>query len=362
MFQAVAPRQALLRATKRALAQRRRSTTANTSKCFASSSSSLAARSQITGKETKKHNYGSGSSSSSSRGSSAILLVGGAAAAACCCAAGDGTSAGYDKNRHASCDFAFWRSKREGNDGENSKDSKSSKKPFRLKEVYEIEQVLGEGAYGMVYQARRKADGLPVALKAMPRHLTGKTDFEREVAALQLLSQPPSGPHDHVVRLYDLHRDDKNYYLAMELVEGGELLDHLIENGPYSEAVAARFVRQFAEALCYVHSSGYAHADLKPENLMLATSSSSSLVAPSEPSAVTAAATVEPTMALKVVDFGCARTHDQTKKDMLLPAEEFALGCSLLHQVALGNQFELQRILQDRPELVNFRDYDKRTA
>lgn len=208
--------------------------------------------------------------------------------------------------------------------------------PFRLDSVYNIEQVLGEGAYGLVYQARRKKDGLVVALKTMPREYTGQTDFEREVAALQLLSKRP---HDHVVKLYDLHRDDSNYYLAMELVEGGELFEHLIEHGPYSEGLAASFLRQFAEALCFVHSMGLSHADLKPENLMLASSA----------------------LSLKLVDFGCACSHDLGRKDMLLPAQEFAMGCSFLHQVALGNQFEMQRILLDRPSLVNFRDYDKRT-
>lgn len=211
---------------------------------------------------------------------------------------------------------------------------------FRLKDVYEIEQVLGEGAYGMVFKARRKADGSVVALKSMSRSLTGKTDFEREVAALQLLSKPPG--HAHIVQLYDLHRDDKNYYLAMELIEGGELLEHLIENGAYSEGLAASFLRQFAEAICFVHSNGLAHADLKPENLLLSSNDTKNAK-------------------LKVADFGCARSHDLSRKDMQLPFQEFATGCSFLHMVALGNQFELEKLLQERPHLVNFRDYDFRT-
>ena len=45
-----------------------------------------------------------------------------------------------------------------------------------------------------------------------------------------------------------------------------------------------------------------------------------------------------------------------------LPAKDFALGCSVLHQAGLGNQFELEKILQEEPALVNFRDYDRRTA
>lgn len=49
-------------------------------------------------------------------------------------------------------------------------------------------------------------------------------------------------------------------------------------------------------------------------------------------------------------------------QEMLLPAKEFALGCSFLHQVALGNQAELENILNEQPTFVNFRDYDRRTA
>ena len=64
---------------------------------------------------------------------------------------------------------------------------------------------------------------------------------------------------------------------------------------------------------------------------------------------------------LKVADFGCARSHDLSRQNLQLPAQEFALGCSFLHMVALGNQFELETLLQDRPTLVNFRDYDFRT-
>ncbi|KAL3932356.1 MAG: hypothetical protein SGARI_003984, partial [Bacillariaceae sp.] len=174
----------------------------------------------------------------------------------------------------------------------------------------------------------------------MPRALTGKTDFEREVAALQLLSKPPG--HPHVVKFYDLHRDNSHYYLALELVEGGELLEHLIENGPYSEALAASFLRQFAEALAFVHNQGLSHADLKPENLLLSSSDMNKAK-------------------LIVADFGSARSHDLSRKEMHLPMAEFAIGCSFLHLTALGNQFELEKMLQERPGLVNFRDYDFRT-
>ena len=41
--------------------------------------------------------------------------------------------------------------------------------------------------------------------------------------------------------------------------------------------------------------------------------------------------------------------------------EEFAQGCKFLHQIALGNIVEVQAIVKQRPNIVNFRDYDRRS-
>lgn len=47
------------------------------------------------------------------------------------------------------------------------------------------------------------------------------------------------------------------------------MFDHLINDGPFSEADAARLIRETASALMFLHGIGVLHADLKPENLML---------------------------------------------------------------------------------------------
>lgn len=158
--------------------------------------------------------------------------------------------------------------------------------PFSIKQNYDVIKLLGEGAYGRVFLAKRKSDGTPVALKAIDRNAITDGEFETEVNALRVLSR--NGGHPHVCRLYDLHDDEKNfYYLALELISGGELFEHLIRNGAYSEAQAAVFLRQFAEAISFMHTNGVIHADLKPENLMLS----------SEKDGVAL---------LKIVDFGTA--------------------------------------------------------
>ena len=162
--------------------------------------------------------------------------------------------------------------------------------PFRVKQNYDVIKLLGEGAYGRVFLAKRKSDGTTVALKAIARDAISQEEFRNEVKALQRLSQ--NGGHPHICLLYDLHDDgNKFYYLALELVSGGELFEHLIKHGPYSEAQAAVFLRQFAEAMSFMHSNGVIHADLKPENLMMSTEDDN-------------------LAQLKVVDFGCAIMED----------------------------------------------------
>ena len=56
--------------------------------------------------------------------------------------------------------------------------------------------------------------------------------------------------------MYDIYEGDDTYWMSMELIEGGELFEHLIEEGAYSEAQAAIFLRQFAEALAFMHKAG----------------------------------------------------------------------------------------------------------
>jgi len=157
--------------------------------------------------------------------------------------------------------------------------SYSSCRGFNIKEAYEIQGILGEGAFGKVFSAIRRKDQKQVAIKAMPQQFSKSNDFEREITALKLLAKPG---HSNVCKLVDQHQNKGYFFLVMEMITGGELFEYLIQNGAFSENDASKFLRQFADALDYMHSKDLVHADLKPENLMLSTTS-----------------------VLKVVDFGC---------------------------------------------------------
>lgn len=153
-----------------------------------------------------------------------------------------------------------------------------------LFEAYEQGELLGEGAFGSVYAARDRRTGAPFALKVMDKHRTAAAAFRKEVAMLRAVAR--LGAHPHVVGVAGVWEDPRRYYLLMELVSGGELFEHLIAHGAYSEADAARLLRGVASALAFLHSAGIVHLDVKPENLMLSDAG--------------------PAPAVKLIDFGSA--------------------------------------------------------
>ena len=76
----------------------------------------------------------------------------------------------------------------------------------------------------------------------------------------------------------------------MDLITGGELFDHLSNDGAYSEADAARLIFEISSALAFMHGVGVVHCDIKPENLMLCSRKRRGGT-------------------IKIIDFGCAITQ-----------------------------------------------------
>lgn len=144
---------------------------------------------------------------------------------------------------------------------------------------------LGEGAYGSVHPARHATTGEKVALKKITKRYTDTSSFCRETDALLRIYN--NGGHPNISGLRDMYEDQDHYYLVMDLVAGGEMFDHLINYGAYSEADAAMLMREVASALAFLHGVGVVHADLKPENLLLCSKKRENGT-------------------IKIIDFGCA--------------------------------------------------------
>ena len=133
-------------------------------------------------------------------------------------------------------------------------ESSDQNKPFDIKDQYEwTGEILGEGAFGTVYKATRKADGMLVAIKEIERSDDAdQSEFEREIAALTELSK--DGGHPNICRLYACHRTEDINYVVMEIIGGGEILEHLIQGGPYSEITASKYFRELAEGINSIHA------------------------------------------------------------------------------------------------------------
>src|SRR5262245_2217904 len=131
---------------------------------------------------------------------------------------------------------------------------------------YEVEAVLGQGGMGVVYRARQRALGRPVAIKMLLAGPFASSQalgrFRRETAALACVRHP------NIVQVYDAGDAEGRPYFAMELVEGGSLAQKLAGT-PQPARAAAALVSTLAGAVEVAHKSGIVHRDLKPANILL---------------------------------------------------------------------------------------------
>ena len=70
------------------------------------------------------------------------------------------------------------------------------------------------------------------------------------------------------MKVYEYFQDKKYFYIVTELCTGGELFDRIINRKHFSEADAAKLMKQLLSSLSYLHSHNIVHRDLKPENIL----------------------------------------------------------------------------------------------
>ena len=130
-------------------------------------------------------------------------------------------------------------------------------------------KAIGEGAFGEVYKVRHKICRELYAIKVVNKKKVVDANLlpqlRREIRIMYSLNHP------HIVKLHNHFEDDNNFYLVLELAEGGTVFQKLAKFKSFDEAAAAQYMREIILAVEYLHSRDppIIHRDIKPENLLL---------------------------------------------------------------------------------------------
>eukprot|EP00934_Nitzschia_sp_Nitz4_P004158 Nitzschia sp. Nitz4//scaffold157_size52427//28350//29903//NITZ4_006842-RA/size52427-augustus-gene-0.55-mRNA-1//1//CDS//3329537461//4148//frame0 len=134
---------------------------------------------------------------------------------------------------------------------------------------YSLREELGVGSTSVCHRCVNKRTDLHYACKVIDKRLIEERfqgmmkQFHTEIEALRELEHP------NIIQLYDVFITEEKIFIVMELMEGGELFDYVVQKGTLTEEEASAIVRKVTSALVYMHSKNIIHRDLKPENLLL---------------------------------------------------------------------------------------------
>lgn len=222
---------------------------------------------------------------------------------------------------------------------------------------YEIETILGRGAFGIVAKALDEKLHRVVAIKLMSPNLAATSPprqrFLREARSAAAVS------HENIVAIYAVE-EEPIPYLVMEYVPGQTLQQRMDAIGPLEAKDVLRIGQQVSAGMAAAHSAKLIHRDIKPSNILL---------------------TGGPVERAKISDFGMARAVDdasltqsgviggtplymapeQARGEVLdHRADLFSLG-SVLYQMASGrppfraanSMAVLKRVCEDTPRPLN---------
>uniref|UniRef100_UPI00398EED19 serine/threonine-protein kinase 17B-like n=1 Tax=Pristiophorus japonicus TaxID=55135 RepID=UPI00398EED19 len=146
---------------------------------------------------------------------------------------------------------------------------------------------LGRGKFAVVKKCIQKATGKEYAAKFLKKRRRGldcKADIIHEIAVLEMAKSNP-----RVVDLYEVYETTNEIILVLEYAAGGEVFNLCVadRDETLSEKDVIRLLRQTLEGVLFLHQNNIVHLDLKPQNILLTSSS--------------------PLGDIKIVDFGLSR-------------------------------------------------------
>ncbi|XP_049912040.1 serine/threonine-protein kinase 17A [Epinephelus moara] len=162
---------------------------------------------------------------------------------------------------------------------------------------------LGRGKFAVVRKCVEKRTGNEYAAKFMRKRRKGqdcRMEIIHEIAVLELATSSP-----RVINLHQVYEMASEMVLVLEFAAGGEIFNQCVsdqEDEAFSEEDVKRLMRQILEGVSFLHQNNVVHLDLKPQNILLTSSS--------------------PLGDIKIVDFGLSRmvnSHQELREIMGTP-------------------------------------------
>lgn len=132
---------------------------------------------------------------------------------------------------------------------------------------YLIQDIIGRGGYSIVYKGVHVDLNMPVAIKMMRHDMAMNPDFlksfwnEAKVIA--------GFNHDNIIRVYDVEKLYRTFFIIMEYTEGEPLNAILKRLATIPLPQTVDFLSQICEGLSYAHKREIIHQDIKLANLFI---------------------------------------------------------------------------------------------
>lgn len=132
---------------------------------------------------------------------------------------------------------------------------------------YELLEMLGSGSMGATYKARQISLDRILALKVLLPRFSQDPDYIKRFMREARLAAKLN--HENIATAYEVGSCSGRYFLAMELVEGITLSNHIKKNGRLEEDKAVAIIIPICYALQYAHEIGIIHRDISPRNIIV---------------------------------------------------------------------------------------------
>ncbi|XP_072355933.1 uncharacterized protein [Scyliorhinus torazame] len=158
---------------------------------------------------------------------------------------------------------------------------------------YLVGKMINKGSFAKVMEGLHVPTGEKVAIKVIDKKKAKQDTYvqknmKREPRIHQMIKHP------NIVQLFETLETENSYYMAMELCQGGDLMDRICEKKKLEEREVRKYTRQILSAVEHLHRHAIVHRDLKIENFLLDENNN-----------------------IKIVDFGLSNTLKNDSQELL---------------------------------------------